>query len=254
MNPLLMLDVMRFELSRSMTKGRILIWCGLVGFPVVLFFLLSRIVHETRVETWGSVLHYLVTEIVVLLSLLLWATPVVSTEIEGQTWIYLATRRSGRSMVLFGKYLTAVIWSFAAAVTAISLCMMIVPAIGGFQLWSALLGLSLLSCVAHAAIFVLIGVLFHRRTMVTAVVYSLLIEYGLAMVPAVASKFTVNYRLRWLLAEWMDWEEALSELGEVFDREPTSIHLLVLAAITMTTLFASVFWLQRAQYPTQQDG
>ena len=102
MNPLLMLDVMRFELSRSMTKGRILIWCGLVGFPVVLFFLLSRIVHETRVETWGSVLHYLVTEIVVLLSLLLWATPVVSTEIEGQTWIYLATRRSGRSMVLFG--------------------------------------------------------------------------------------------------------------------------------------------------------
>ena len=189
----------------------------LVLFPALLFGILGFTAGSTRVEFWGLTLHFLVPEVVCLLGLLLWATPAISTEIEGQTWIYLAMRRSGRTSVLLGKYLTAVIWSVTAALTSVTICLLIVGMIGGIKLWIVMCALSILSCIAHAAIFVLIGVFFHRRTMASAVVYTLGIEYGLSLVPAVANKLTVNYRLRGLLFEWMDFsEQARSNAENVF--------------------------------------
>lgn len=114
--------------------------------------------------------------------------------------------------------------------------------------------LATLSCFAHAAIFLLIGVIFHRRTMVTAVVYTLAIEYGLSFVPAVANKLTVNYHLRGLLADWMDWEEVRSRAETVFGSELATTHLIALAVYTVVLLSASMLRLTTAQYPTQQDG
>lgn len=250
----LVFDVMRFELSRSMTVARLAVWVVLVAFPVLLFTAISVGTEVEQVEWWGLRLYFLVPEVICLLGLLLWATPVISTEIEGQTWIYLAMRSSGRSSVLLGKYLTAVVWTASAAIVAITACMMIVDAIGGFRLWIVLSVLSVLSCVAHAAIFVLIGVFFPRRTMVTAVAYTLCVEYALSFVPALANKLTVNYRLRGLLADWMQWDEALSGAEAVFGQEPAWWHLSVLTTLTVALLTIAVLRLQRAEYPTQQEG
>ena len=102
MNPMVALDVVRFELRRSMTVGRGAIWMVLVMFPVALMTVLRLTVPVNDVEPWGLALYFLVPEVVCLLGLLLWATPVISTEIEGQTWIYLAMRQSGRTTVLLG--------------------------------------------------------------------------------------------------------------------------------------------------------
>lgn len=250
----MLVDVIRFELARSVTPGRMAIWGLLTGFPVLLFTILKFANSMAPIQWWGLTLYFLVPEVVCLLGLLLWATPAVSTEIEGQTWIYLAMRRSGRSSVLIGKYLTAVIWTLSAALVSITVCMLIVGAIGGLKLWCVMCALAALSCVAHGAIYLLIGVLFYRRTMVTAVGYTLGIEYTLSLIPALANKLTVNYRLRGLLADWMDWEDARSNAEAVFGHEPAMTHLLVLAAITLTMLTAAVFRLSRAEYPTQQEG
>ena len=254
MNPALILEVVAFELARSRTKGRIAVWMVLVAFPVVLFKLVSMAAPVTRIEQHGITLYVLIPEVVCLLGLLLWATAAISTEIEGQTWIYLAMRRSERSIVLLGKYLTAVVWTLSAAVVAVTLCVLLVPNIGGFRLWSVLCLLSTLSCFAHAGIFVLIGVIFHRRTMLTAVFYTLAIEYGMSMIPALANKFTINYRLRGLLAHLMEWDEARSMAESVFGEESVSSHLLALAAITLVTVVAAVMRLRHAEYPTQQEG
>jgi ABC-type transport system involved in multi-copper enzyme maturation permease subunit len=254
MNRPLVVDTVLFELSRSLTTGRLAIWAVLVMFPVTIFAILNIANPPVEVEWWGFTLYFLVPEVVCLLGLLLWATPAISTEIDGQTWIYLAMRRSGRSMVLLGKYLTAVIWTLSAALASISICMLIVGAIGGFKLWAVLCALALLSCVAHAAVYLFIGVMFHRRTMATAVVYTLGIEYGLSFVPALANKLTVNYRLRGLLADWMDWERVRTQAESVFGAEPASTHLLLLAVITIVMLTLSVLRLTRAEYPTQQEG
>ena len=254
MNPLLLMDVVRFELRRSWTLGRTAIWIILVMFPIALMTVLRFTVTVRDVETWGIMLYFLIPEVVCLLGLLLWATPAISTEVEGQTWIYLAMRRSGRNLVLLGKYLTAVLWSFSAAFVSASACAIIMGPAGGFRLWGVMCILSLLSCFAHASLYVLIGTIFFRRTMVTAVFYTLFIEYGLSLIPALANKLTINYRLRGLLADWMDWEGARTAAENVFGREPVSTHLLVLFAITISLLGVAVLRLTRAELPTQQDG
>ena len=254
MNPLLLLDVVRFELRRSFTLGRSAIWFILVLFPVALITVLRLTVHVRNIEPWGLMLYFLIPEVACLLGLLLWATPAISTEVEGQTWIYLAMRRSGRSLILVGKYLTAVLWSFSAACVSATTCVIIMGPAGGFRLWAVMCLLSLLSCFAHASLYVLIGTIFFRRTMVTAVFYTLFIEYGLSLIPALANKLTINYRLRGLLAEWMDWERARTTSENIFGREPAWTHLLVLFAITISLLGAALFRLARAELPTQQDG
>lgn len=254
MNPFLIFDVMRFELSRSMTAGRIAIWLVLVAFPVGLISLLKLISGFDQPEVWGFTVYFLVPEVVCMLGLLLWATPVVATEIEGQTWIYLAMRQSGRTTVLLGKYMTSIVWTFAAAVAGITLSMMILIPDDVVFVWAVMCALAGLSCFAHAAIYLLIGVVFHSRTMVTAVVYTLVIEYGLSFVPAVANKLTVNYRLRGLLVEWMDWETVKIQARVVFGDEPASTHLFAIGTFTAICLTAAVIRLSTAEYPTQQDG
>ena len=254
LNPGMILDVIRFELKRSMTKGRIGIWCILVAFPVILFYLMSLIGGTTKVDAWTWSQYMFIVEIVCQLGLLLWATPVVSTEIESQTWIYLAMRQRGRSTVYIGKYLTAVIWTLSAAVVALTLCMIVVPDMLDVYNWLVLTTLAALSCIAHAAIFLFIGVMFQKRAMVTAVFYTLVIEYGLSLVPALANKITVNYRLRSLLTNWVELDEDILRQLVFIGTEPTYIHLFCLFTITLVALCAALFRLKYAEYPTQQDG
>jgi ABC-type transport system involved in multi-copper enzyme maturation permease subunit len=254
MNPLLVLDVVRFELRRSWTLGRGAIWITLVVFPIALVSALRVLTSVDRTEQWGIMLYFLIPEVICLLGLLLWATPAISTEVEGQTWIYLAMRRSGRTMVLLGKYMTAVLWTLSAAILSTTVCVIVMGPAGGFRLWSVMCLLSVLSCFAHASLYVAIGTIFFRRTMVTAVFYTLVIEYGLSFVPAVANKLTINYRLRGLLADWMNWDEARSAAENVFGNEPASTHLLVLAALTLTLLGVAMYRVGHTEFPTQQEG
>lgn len=256
MNPLLVLDVIRFELRRSLSPGRIAIWSILVLFPITLVTALRLLSNQTseNAEEWGMALYFLVPEVVCLLGLLLWATPAVSTEVEGQTWIYLAMRRSGRNLVLIGKYLTAVLWSCSAACVATTACAIIMGSAGGLQLWFVICVLSLLSCLAHAALYILIGTIFFRRTMVTAVFYTLLIEYGLAFVPAMANRLTINYRLRGLLADWMDWTTARTVTESIGGQEAAWVHVTVLLTTAVTLLAASMLRLTWTELPTQQEG
>jgi len=257
------LDVMRFELRRSLTGGRMAMWLLLVAFPVAMVAAMSGIAKSRLekgddptvvIESMGYGLYFLVPEVTCLLGLLLWATPAISTEIEGQTWVYLVLRRSGRRMVLFGKYLTAVVWTLSAALVSIAICVLLIGGDMMLKTWWIMSGLAVLSCLAHAAIFVLIGVIFYRRTMVTAVFYTMVVEYGLSFVPAMVNKFTINYRLRGLLANGMGWENVRSNAENIFGSESVTTHLLALAAITIVLLGAALYRVEHAEYPTQQEG
>jgi ABC-type transport system involved in multi-copper enzyme maturation permease subunit len=250
----LMLDVARFELSRSMTLGRAAIWILLAAFPIAIFSILRLQIGVDRLEPWGIALFALVPEITCLLGLLLWSTPIVSTELEGQTWVYLAMRPAGRSMVLLGKYLTSVVWTLSSALLAISVCAVLIGTSEGPRLWVVMSTLAAISCVVHGALFVLIGVIFFRRTMVVAVMYTLIVEFGISFIPALVNKLTINYRLRGLLADWMNWEEARSQAENIFGSEPASVHLGCLAAATVALLTLALIRVRSAEYPTQQDG
>ena len=257
------LDVMRFELRRSFTVGRMAMWGMLVAFPVAIVAAMRGIVSAAIAsgrepadftELFGFTLYFLVPEVTCLLGLLLWATPAVSTEIEGQTWVYLALRKSGRRTVLIGKYLTAILWTLSAALSAIAICVYLIDADVMLRMWAVMSVLAVLSCFAHASLFVLIGVIFYNRTMVTAVAYTMVVEYGLSFVPALVNKFTINYRLRGLLANWMEWETVRSNAENIFGSESVSTHVLVLFAITIALLGMALYRVEHAEYPTQQEG
>lgn len=247
-------DVLRFELGRSRTFGRVALWLILVIFPVVITAILRWQIPVNRIEPWGTMLYFLVPEVICLLGLLLWATPSISSELEGQTWIYLATRPRGRTLVVLGKYATAVLWTFSAAAVAIAACSCIIGGEDAFGLWWKLTALAWFSCIAHGALYLLIGLLAFRRTMVAAVIYTVVVEFGLSFVPAVVNQLTINYRLRGLLAGWTDWQ-AVRSLAEIsLGVEPTSHHLIGLGIATGVFLVAAIWRVRTAEFPTQQDG
>ncbi|MCO8122231.1 hypothetical protein NHH03_10815 [Stieleria sp. TO1_6] len=256
-------DVMRFELRRSMTLGRLALWFLLVAFPVAIIATISSIARinlgaefnaQELVEPFGMTLYFLVPEVTCLLGLLLWATPAISSEIEGQTWVYLTMRSAGRSTVLLGKYMTAVVWTLSAALVSVGISALIIGPEVSFRLWWVLSVLSVLSCVVHAALYVLIGAVFYRRTMVAAVVYTMVVEYGMSFVPALVNKLTVNYRLRGLLADWMGWEDARSQAENIFGSESATTHVSMLAVMALTLITLALWRVGRTEYPTQQEG
>ncbi|WP_182870114.1 hypothetical protein [Stieleria mannarensis] len=257
------IDVMLFELRRSRTLGRIAIWFLLVAFPVAIVTAVHLITKFERgdeyvaddfIEPLGMAMYFLIPEVSCLLGLLLWATPAISTEIEGQTWVYLTLRSSGRRMVLVGKYMTSVVWTLSASLAAVALCTVVVGPTIGSELWWVLTKLVVLSCFVHAALYLLIGTLFYRRTMVAAVAYTVVVEYVVSFIPALVNKFTINYRLRGLLADWMQWADARSQAENVFGNEPASTHLQMLGVMIVLFLGIALYRVEHTEYPTQQEG
>jgi len=205
---------------------------------------------------WGWVLLGLIPGVTTLLGLLLWATPIVQAELESRTWGYVAVRPRGRASVLLGKYLTAVAWTTVAGWTSATVCILIAQPKYPLPLWSCFVVIVSLACAGYGALYSLIGVCIQRRAMVIAVAYTLIFEFLISFVPAVINQFTIQYRLRNLLVLLMGWRDMFPEdAGEVFlGNQPTWLHLVILASLTMAMLIASVQVIQRQEYVTAEEA
>jgi ABC-type transport system involved in multi-copper enzyme maturation permease subunit len=58
-------------------------------------------------------------EMVVILNAMLWVAPIVQTELEGKTWLYIAARPYGRMCLVVGKLLNGLIWTLGAGLLAL---------------------------------------------------------------------------------------------------------------------------------------
>ena len=275
------LSVFRFELRRTMTPSRIAAWLMLVVFPILIVSIMkyyepdfdpfpadqpvwsTESGRENPLERgrypstlWGAVLFGLVPEVITLFGLLLWVTPLVHAELEGRTWIYLAARPRGRVSVLLGKYLTAITWTAAAGWCSATACVLVARPDHALRLWATLIALVGLATVAYGAVYSLIAVWLHRRAMVVAVAYTLIFEFLVSLIPAVVNRLTVQYRLRNLLFDWMDWRRLLpSEAGVLLlGKQPPWVHLLVLAGIVVGVLALSAQVIQRKEYASATDA
>ncbi len=258
------LAVFRFEFGRSLTVSRLTGWLVLVLFPVFLISIvkyydvnadpLAGMPHVTQ-PTWGTFLFGLIPEVITLLGLLLWATPVVHSELEGRTWIFVAVRPRGRVSILLGKYLAAVAWTVLAGWTSASVCILIIHPQHPWQLWLVINALVLLSSVAYGALYCMIGTLIQQRAMVIAVAYTLIFEFLISLVPALFNKLTISYRLRNLLFNWMSWRDQLDpNIRVIMGDEPSWLHLVVLGCITVALLVAAIQIIQRTEYVTAREA
>lgn len=255
------LQVIQFELRRTLTVTRVAIWLCLALFPSFLVGLL-RIQSRGQVpdEALSFITYMLVPQISCMLGLLLWATPAIGIELESQSWIYLTLRSKGRIALALGKYAVAFLWTASYGLLSALLISVIsgVDEIG--SLMGALMILVLLSSASYAALYLLIGAAFFRRATVVAVVYSLVLEGAVSWIPATINQATISYRLRTLLSDWTDFGILRTELDEEAEFMRASLGdqpawfniccILVYAAVLLT--FA-VILVHKREFPVQSD-
>ena len=247
------LIVFAFETRRAMTIARMACWFILAVFPVLVVSVMQYYGTGREPNIWGFVLFFLIPEVVCLMGLLLWATPAVSSELEGQTWLYLATRPGGKQAVLLGKYLTAVAWAATAAWAGAAVSVLVAQPEKPLRMLMVLCALVLLSCMTYGALYLLVGVMFLKRAMVLAVGYTLIMELLVSFVPAVINQLTVQYRLRSLLAQWLEMDSLNGEVNFMFSALPPWQQIMILIGMTLSLLTAASVVLHMKQLTITAD-
>jgi ABC-type transport system involved in multi-copper enzyme maturation permease subunit len=247
-----------FEWRRAFTLARMGWWMVLALFPVLI---VSMIRFALRGETlpdefWTGLLFALVPMLVSMLGTFLWATPVVSAELERKSWVYLAVRPMGTTNVLMGKYLVSMTWALSAALVGMFAAVAIMPAVDGTKIAWVVGRITLISCPAYAALYLLLGTLFPKRSMVIAVAYTLVFELIISFVPAIINTLTVQYRIRTLLLLWGDIpiHPEMNALLAFIGDPPAWEHVVVLVVYTIVALAASVGVVRSREFSTAEEG
>ena len=93
--------------------------------------------------------------------------------------------------------------------------------------------------------------------MVIAVVYTLLFEMIVSLVPAMVNKLTIQFRLRALLMKWSNIDIGLGDdflASELIGRAPPSLHVVVLIGYTVGLLIAAIWLIRRQEYTVGVGG
>lgn len=250
------LHVLRFELLRTLTIGRMGIWLALCLFPAAL---VATLRYQSRGELPDEavivVCFALVPQISCMLGLLLWATPAIGSELESQSWIPIVLRAQGRVGIALGKFLTAVLWTVSYGMVSAALVTWFSGVDDRLQLLVALIGLVVLSCLGYAALYLLIGATFFRRATVVAVVYSFVLEGLISFVPATVNQVTISYRLRTLLADWtiVDRVRSNPNTQMFLGQEAVWLNVSLLLLYSTVLLALSVLMIRTREYPVQTE-
>ncbi len=254
------LATIRFEMSRVMTLQRLGVALVMALFPPAMVAVLDRSGALAAPEFVISVLCGMIC----LLSLLLWATSNVYTELEGRSWTFVTSRPFGRWSILFGKFLIAFVWSFLISWTALTICMLIglnadfLTEASKLRIWFYLSVLLFLASMVYSAIFSFLGVIIQRRAMVVAVGYFLIVEIVCALIPAVIGKLAMTYHMMSLLSQWLGWiipdPQAEQEFAALYGQYPQWVHLGAIFLMTFIMLGASAIVIRAREYITLEDA
>lgn len=268
----------RFELRRSFTVQRIAVSVVLALFPPMMLTLMigatkvaqaaidpqekPGVVREIQlVQGFAPFAIVFLVSLVCLLSLLLWATPNVYSELEGKSWSFIASRPGGRISTYLGKFLASVLVSFGVALIALTLSVLIADLMLSTpdpqRLWMSLTAIYFIACFVYGAVFSMLGTLFFRRSMVVAAGYLLGFEVILATVPAVIGKLTVRFHLQELGIRWIGFflpfenqREYQILYGEPW---PTWANLAMLMGTGLITLLIGALVIVNRQYITSDE-
>jgi ABC-type transport system involved in multi-copper enzyme maturation permease subunit len=245
--------VFMFEWQRALTVPRLAWMVALMAFPPLLLAMVrSTAGSEPPVDIAAVLVYALSPSVACMMSVFLWATPALSSELEGRSWVYLAVRPHGPLAVLLGKFLVAVSWSIPVGVVSATLGVIALGSNEVLRLIVVQCGLVVLSCVAYSALFLLIGVIAPKRAMVAGILYAIIFEVALALVPAAVNLLTVQYRLRCLLVRWMDMDISIAEdspvLAAYFGDESSLWHVGILLAMTIGYLIAAAVLLHYREF------
>lgn len=247
-----------FEWRRALTVPRLAWMVALMAFPPLLLALVRSTAGSKPPLEVAAILVYVLSPCVAcMMSVFLWATPALSSELEGRSWVYLAVRPHGPLSVLLGKYLVAVSWSIPVGLVSATLG---VAALGIDQPMHMMVvqsALVVLSCVSYSALFLLIGVIAPKRAMVAGILYAVVFEMALAVIPAAVNLLTVQYRLRCLLVRWTGMDASMTEgnpvLNAYFGNETATWHVSILLVMTAGYLTAAALLLHYREFTASSE-
>lgn len=245
--------VFGFEWRRALTIPRLSWMLALAAFAPVLLMLVRSAAGSPPPPIVAAVFVYVLAPgVVCMMSVFLLATPAISAELEGRSWVYLAVRPYGLLAVLLGKYLVAVTWALPVGLTSAILSSVVMADTELPRMVAVQSGLAALSCIAYAAVFLLIGVLAPKRAMVFGVVYAVGVEVGAAFIPAAVNLLTIQHRLRCLLVLGMRMDEGVAERNPVFlsyfGDETATWHIFILLTMTASYLIAAALILHFREF------
>lgn len=252
-----MLGVAWFELRRSFSPGRLSLWFLIAMFPTVLVAMVrAQAGSDAPNEAFVLLLFFLIVRVASVMGLLLWSTPLISNEIEGKTWLYVATRPYGSSGIVWGKYAVALLWSISAGFVSTTSAVIASGVEDAWKTWLVINVLMVLGCFAYGALYTLIGSIIQRRAMVVAIIYTVVVEGVLSMVPATINRFTIGYRLMGLLLQWMGLDEgqASEQYQLLYSDTSALLHILVLVGLTTGMAFVAVLRVRAGGYLTEPEG
>lgn len=270
-----------FELRRALTAQRLAVSTVLALFPPTMLWLLifGAKYAQREVAPDGSIIYgtgsvmvdsgpfisVFLIALVLLLSLLLWATPNVYSELEGKSWTFVASRPGGRISIFLGKFLASVLMSFSISLVGVSLCVWIIQhnfgAIEPARLWVSMNVVYFLATLVYSALFSMIGVLFVKRAMVVGAGFLIGFDVFLASLPgALINRFTVRHHLQEIGIATIGWffptpAGSEKEYRFIYGNEwPVWIHVGIILTATVVFLAIGMKVISSREYVTSDKN
>jgi ABC-type transport system involved in multi-copper enzyme maturation permease subunit len=248
--------VFLFEWRRLWTIPRLGWMVVLTAFPACLLLIVRFGLQEPPpIEGSLIVVYVLSACLATMLSVLLSATPVIASELEGRSWVYLVVRPHGAITVLLGKYLVSVSAALPVAMgSAILATLAFAMDVEPLEQLAVMLPIVILSCLSYSALYLLLGVISPKRAMVFALAYTIIVELLLAFVPAVVNQLTLQYRLRCILVRWSDLADISRSsnapywVDQYFGNESGLFHVFAILGITLGLLALSAVILRFREF------
>jgi ABC-2 type transport system permease protein len=241
-----------------------------VSFLFLLPFGLSILARAFGAPAYGVEFAFVFTLIphaLLPLAALLYASGVVSDELEDQTLTYLLIRPIPKWAIYVTKLLATLCITVALVVTFTLVTY--VPVFWGTpEFWGAVFPLKplqaallfALSLVAYCSLFGWIGLMF-RRSLVLGVAYIVMFEWFLSNIDFAIRRLTVTYYWRVLADRWLDIRPnpnvrgASSAWSLGTDEPSTSTCLLVLLGVSaVLTLLAALNFSRREFHLKTPEG
>jgi hypothetical protein len=213
---------------------------------------------EIDVEGYAlsAFLYVMYPQSLCILASLLYGASLLAGEIEDKTLTYLFTRALPRWKVLLGKYLATASALAVMTTASMSVAYLLCGLPIGPKIWFALALTITAGCFAYTALFCLLGLFVPRRALPFGLIYAVVVEGILSVVPAVVNELTVSFYLRsmaWFIVDLPLPAEAVED----FEREvapfvagadiPTA--QMALGTISIVTLSVSAGVIHPRQWP-----
>jgi len=214
--------------------------------------------EEIDVEGYAlsAFLYIMYPQSLCILASLLYGASLLAGEIEDKTLTYLFTRALPRWQVLLGKYLATATALATLTVGSMSVAYVLCGLPIGPKIWFALAITITCGCFTYTALFCLLGLFVPRRALPVGLLYAVVVEGILSVIPAVVNELTVSYYLRSMA--WFIVDLPLpADVAEDFEREVAPFvagadvqsALMALATISIVTLSVSAWVIHRRQWP-----